>query len=246
VLDKFWTSQTHNPNYTTSLPNGIAIDNAGNVWIAEHYGNKIAEFNPTTKTMIEYTLPCCGAQIAGSLYLALGMNSTVWFTEFYGNNIGELIPANSADPVSVSAGNSSYDLKSTDGNMTIPITISADSNQNINLDISGISGTGNLQNASAVFNPSSLSIGSSHEAVSNLSITTNNLRPGIYYLTISGKSNSTGDIYSTILSLNIESFPSYPSLLIDGAVVGGVLAAVVVSSLVLISRRLTIRRTNRK
>ena len=143
VLDKFWTSQTHNPNYTTSLPNGIAIDNAGNVWIAEHYGNKIAEFNPASKTMIEYPIPCCGAQIAGTLYLALGMNSTVWFTEFYGNNIGELIPANSTDPLSISDGNSTTQLKSSGGNVTIPITISADSNQNINLDISGISGTGN-------------------------------------------------------------------------------------------------------
>ncbi len=247
VLDKFWTSRTHNPNYATSLPNGIAIDNNGDVWIAEHYGNKIAEFNPSTKSMIEYPIPCCGSQIAGTLYLALGENSTVWFTEFDGNNIGELVPANSNESVILSTGNSTSELEASGGNISVPIMISADSNQNIGLDISGISGTGNLQNASAVFNPPSLNFSSSGKAVSNLSISTNGLLPGIYYLTISGKSNLTGDIYSTILSLKVESSPDHPSLLIDAAAIGGALAAVVVSSLVLVSRRRpTSRRANRK
>jgi len=245
-LDKFWTSQTHSPNYTTSLPNGIAIDNAGNIWIAEHYGNKIAEFNPSSKGMIEYPIPCCGSQIAGSLYLTTGANSTVWFTEFYGNNIGELVPESSASFVTLSIGNSTSNLKGIDGNISIPIMISASSNQNIVFDISGISSTGNLQNASAFFNPPSLNLSSSGKDVSELSITTNNLKSGIYYLTVSGKSNLTGNIYSTILLLNVESPSSYPSLLIDAAAIGGVLAVIVVGSLAIISRRPTIRRANRK
>ena len=61
VLDKYWTSRTHNPNYANSLPNGIAVGSNGIVWIAEHYGNKIAEFDPTTRTMTEYPIPCCGS-----------------------------------------------------------------------------------------------------------------------------------------------------------------------------------------
>ena len=247
VLDKFWTSRTHNPNYTTSLPNGIAIDSAGNIWIAEHYGNKIAEFNPATKSMIEYPIPCCGSQIAGSLYLALGANSTVWFTEFYGNNIGELVPTNSTAPVALSLGNSTSEVEASRGNISIPIMVTADSNQNILFDISGISGTGNLQNASATFNPPSLNLGSSGKGVSELSITTKNLLPGIYYLTVSGKSNLTGNIYSTILALQIESSPSYSSLLIDAAVLGGIFAAIVVSSLAIVSRRRPdARRANHK
>ena len=237
VLDKYWTSRTHNPNYTTSLPNGIAIDHSGNVWITEHYGNKIAEFDPSTKSMIEYPIPCCGSEIAGSLYLAMGENSSVWFTEFYGNNIGELVPTNSSVSLTVAINNSTT-IKAKGGNVSMPITISSSqTSQKISFDVSGISGTGDLENASASFNPPTLQLRSSGFGSSNLSIRTENLLPGIYYLTISAKSNLTGDIYSTILSLLVQTAPSYSSLLIDAAIIGSIFAVVIVCSMAIIFRR---------
>ncbi|MGI0092156.1 MAG: virginiamycin B lyase family protein, partial [Nitrososphaerales archaeon] len=57
-LDRFWTSQTHQEfGYPVSFPNGLAVDAGGNVWIAEHYGNKVAEFNQGTGKLTEYVVP---------------------------------------------------------------------------------------------------------------------------------------------------------------------------------------------
>ncbi|MGI0080557.1 MAG: virginiamycin B lyase family protein, partial [Nitrososphaerales archaeon] len=49
-LVRYWTSKTNGAfGYSVSFPNGIAVDKEGNVWISEHYGNKIAEFNPNSQ-----------------------------------------------------------------------------------------------------------------------------------------------------------------------------------------------------
>ena len=62
----------------------IAVDSQGVVWVAEHYGNKIAEYNPANHEMVEYDVPCCQSTSAGVYTLTLGKNSTVWFVEIFG------------------------------------------------------------------------------------------------------------------------------------------------------------------
>jgi streptogramin lyase len=236
ILDKYWTSQTHNPNFTNSLPNGIAIDRSGVVWIAEHYGNKIAEFDPGSRTMIEYPIPCCGSQLAGSLYLALGGNSTVWFTEFYGNRVGELLPVNSSS-LSVSLDNLSVSTNGNNGNVTVPILVSTsngDRNQNVTFDISGLTDSGQFTNASASFSPSRVSLGPNGSGRDELVIKTRGLSPGDYYLTVSASSSLSGDIYSAILSMAVTEPPNFTSLLTDALLVGVVLAVITVGSLALI------------
>ncbi len=240
VLDKYWTSRTHNPNYANSLPNGIAVGSNGIVWIAEHYGNKIAEFDPTTRTMTEYPIPCCGSQLAGTLYLALGQNSSVWFTELYGNNIGELVPAESNGSFYISPENTTIALTGKGGNASIPIHVSSDlSNQpqSVSFDISGVTESGLISNASVYYSPPEIALTSNGSGTSELNFRTENLSPGNYYLTASGRSSLTGDIYSTIISLVITDLPNYPSLLTDGVILGVVLAFATVGSLVVILRR---------
>jgi streptogramin lyase len=242
TLTKYWTSQTHNQNYETSLPNGIAVDPRGFVWIAEHYGNRIAEFDPDSLEMVEYPIPCCpGGQIAGSLYLALGKNSTVWFTEFYGNALGELVPSDRPYGLSVTpstpvvnsssdGGNSSARLfiRSYSSNVTLPLSF----------DVSGISSTGVLENSEAVFSPGSIELAPLSVGSTSLRISTLGLGPGVYYLTVSAKVNSTGIIYSTMLKLIVvPSGLSYArSLLLAAAIVGVAASAIVVGSLALVYR----------
>jgi streptogramin lyase len=246
-LDKYWTSQTHSNEFATSLPNGIVIDNEGNIWIAEHYGNRILEFNPSSDQMVEYPIPCCGSQIAGSLYLTLGRNGVVWFSEFFGNEIGELDPTSATQPIQLILSNNNAQI-STNGELVIPIEVlvtSANANgATVSFDTSGISGTGLLENATAGFSPSALqSVQGANDV--NLTMTTSNLNPGTYYITVSAKLSTTGAIYSAILKLTVPSNDSR-TLLFFAALVGVVASLAVVGTLMVISRQRTRIRGRRR
>jgi streptogramin lyase len=238
-LDKYWTSQTYNPEYATTLPNGIAIDAEGHIWIAEHYGNRITEFDPSSGQMVEYPIPCCGSQIAGSLYLALGQNGTVWFSEFFGNAIGELKPTGLSRPVQLLLSNNNEKISS-NGELVVPIEVSLNSSnsggESMSFNVSGISGTGRLENATASFSPPFLQNTHRTSEGVNLTIVTSNLNPGTYYLTVGAKLSTTGVIYSTILKVTVPSNDSR-MLLIYAGIVGVVASVVVVGSLISFSRR---------
>jgi len=48
----YWTSPSN--NFPNTLPSEIVSDKKGNIYFAEHGGNRIAKFSPDTKTMTEY------------------------------------------------------------------------------------------------------------------------------------------------------------------------------------------------
>lgn len=244
-LTKYWTSQTYSSSYSTSLPNGIAVDSAGHVWIAEHYGNRIAEFDPSSDQMIEYPIPCCGNQIAGALYLSLGLNGTIWFTEFYGNSIGELIPQNEPQPISLVPLNATSTITS-NGNVEIPISVvSHNTNStpgNITLLVSGISGSGRMENATVTFDPPVLALNNQGNTTTRFGLTAKGLQPGTYYLTVGGKLSSTGVIYSTIVKLKVSSANQSQTLLLEGAAIGTAASIAVVATLIVISRRPKVRK----
>jgi streptogramin lyase len=250
-LVKYWTSQTHNPNYIDSLPNGIALDNSGNVWIAEHYGNKIAEFNPTTQNLVEYPIPCCSTIIAGTLYLAIAPNGGVWFSEFFGNAIGE-VKSNPQTPLPVdfgfSSGSSLYNMTS-NGNVTVPLKLSynGSGSARFNFDISGLTFTGKIQNLSADFSPSSFNASSRSAQNLNLELVSKNLAPGSHYLTVSARDASDNVTYSIILKLLVtDPAAAFRSLLLEGAIIGIVASVVIIGSMVIYFRsRKVIRRKRR-
>ena len=240
TLIKYWTSQTHNAGYTTSLPNGVAVDNQGYVWIAEHYGNKIAEFNPSTEQLIEYPIPCLQQGIAGTLYLTLGKNSAVWFSEFIGDAIGEIEQVESGLTLSLDIGMSIASIES-GGNITLPITLtlagSEETSSSIDLDISGISATGFLQNLVARFNPSKLTLSHSDAGNSSLMLKANGIGPGIYYLTVNAKLSLTGAIYSTILKLTVQSNSDFRTPPFGGVIIVVASIAVIGSLFLILQKR---------
>jgi streptogramin lyase len=226
-LDRYWTSQTYDEyGFSVSFPNGIEIDSQGNVWIAEHYGNKIGQFSPKTGQLVEYPIP---GHYGGPYDLALGPNGTVWFVEISGGAIGELKPVSPpTQSLSVDLSNSIVSINRTTS-VAIPFVMTASGEiTGASMNVSGISGTGILTDSRAVISQSNISFSSSsssnHTANDTLTFTTNSLKPGIYDLTISATVLPSGVIYSTVLKVvvsnagNIASKSTYLYYLIVGII----------------------------
>lgn len=78
-----------------SSPVGIALDRRGNVWLGDHGGNWIVEFNPTTGVTVKYPThfpPESIYPISLVNDLLVDSRGFVWFTEHTGNSIGYYDP----------------------------------------------------------------------------------------------------------------------------------------------------------
>ena len=253
-LDRYWTSKTYGDyGYPYSFPNGLSIAANGVVWMAEHYGNKVAEFDPSTDRLVEYAVPCCGTIASGLYTLTLGENGTVWFVEIFGNAIGELRPVSSPQSFDIGVKNSVVSVGSSrpaKGNVSVAIQYSGfPDNQpgQVKLDISGISTTGALIGATAQFSQSTFNLSGSGTVSTNLSLEIQSLKPGIYDFTVSAIVPSTNTTYSTILKVDASS-SKYVQPLVYAAIVGAVasIAAVVVVAFWLKKRKKVVRFRSRR
>jgi virginiamycin B lyase len=83
----YWTAPSK--NFPNTLPSEIVSDKKGNIYFAEHGGNRIAKFSTDTKTMTEYEIPT--GPLAKTVFISLSHDNTkVWFTEWASNKIGYL------------------------------------------------------------------------------------------------------------------------------------------------------------
>jgi streptogramin lyase len=240
-LVRYWTSQTYDKyGYSVSFPNGIAIDPEGNIWIGEHYGNKIAEFSPATDQLEEYPIPCCPNDAGGPYSIALGPNGTVWFVEISGAAIGELRPVQ-PEPVgqsyfAITLPHSEVTMDSS-SSLSIPLELSPPGRiSDASLNVSGISDTGVLINASASFEHSIVSFPSQKQVNDTLTLTTEGLHSGVYYLTVSA-TVPDGQIYSTILKVTVTQEGGLNRDAIYVGIIAVVLSVCVVGSLYALSKR---------
>jgi virginiamycin B lyase len=84
------------PAQLVSSPVGIAIAEDGNVWVADHGGNWIVEFNPSSKEVIRYPTHFPPEHVYGISIpngLLIDSQGRVWFSEHGGNSIGYLDPS---------------------------------------------------------------------------------------------------------------------------------------------------------
>ena len=157
-------------DFSYTLPYWIRIDVKGNLWFNEHIGNKIAKFNPTNGTLVEYWIPTqnsmwapcapnessCG--ISNTLQFSIGKNNQVWFSEWTENKLGML---NSSKPLSFVVDSSSKEFHIKRGEtIEIPLVVSA--NQQVDLKMiasSTFTNTGNFGNSSFSFSQDSFSMG---------------------------------------------------------------------------------------
>ena len=83
----YWTSPSK--SFPNTLPSQIVSDKEGNIYFAEHGGNRIAKFSTYTKTMTEYEIPT--GPLATTVFISLSNDNTkIWFTEWASNKIGYL------------------------------------------------------------------------------------------------------------------------------------------------------------
>jgi virginiamycin B lyase len=81
----YWTAPSK--NFPNTLPSEIVSDKKGNIYFAEHGGNRIAKFSTDTQTMTEYEIPT--GPLATTVFISLSHDNTkVWFTEWASNKIG--------------------------------------------------------------------------------------------------------------------------------------------------------------
>lgn len=83
----YWTSPSK--SFPNTLPSEIVSYKEGNIYFAEHGGNRIAKFSTDTKTMTEYDIPT--GPLATTVFISLSNDNTkIWFTEWASNKIGYL------------------------------------------------------------------------------------------------------------------------------------------------------------
>lgn len=212
---------------------------------------KVAEFNPTTRTIKEYAVPCCSnvpyqSPGAGIYWLTLGKGGAVWFVEIYGHRIGELKPTNSTQNVNINVQNSVISVVGKpNASVRVPIRIEYSGipprNQSeMKLAMSGTSYNGTLVGASAQFSPEAFNVSGFGTVSSNLTLRDESLRQGIYDLTISANLTTSNVVYSQVIELNAQ--PSQTSYLIMyAAIIVATVSAIVILTL---SRRS--QRTQRR
>ncbi len=83
----YWTSPSQ--ALPMALPSQVVSDKAGNVFFAEHGGNKIGKISSDNGMMTEFDIPT--GPLATSVFLSVSENEErVWFTEWESNKIGYL------------------------------------------------------------------------------------------------------------------------------------------------------------
>ena len=83
----YWTSPSQ--AYPASLPSQISADKVGNVYFAQHGGNKISKISADSGLMTEFDIPT--GPLATVVYIAVAPDAAkVWFTEWTSNRIGYL------------------------------------------------------------------------------------------------------------------------------------------------------------
>lgn len=83
----YWTSPSQ--PYPVTLPSQLVDDKSGNIYIAEHGGNRIAKINVNSGIMTEYEIPT--GPLSTTLFVAISNDGKkVWFTEWASNKIAYL------------------------------------------------------------------------------------------------------------------------------------------------------------
>ncbi|MDG6998621.1 MAG: SMP-30/gluconolactonase/LRE family protein [Nitrososphaerota archaeon] len=186
----FRTISTSVPPLETSLPYFIEATENGDVWFNEHYGNAMALFEPSNNTLIEYYDPTklsWTGNISGMLTMGLSDSGVSWFTEFFAGKVGTV---NTSAPLPVDLNILNYSTVS-----ETPISVANNSEISLRLSIRSQSSTpfvlegtsGNLTGNFAYSFAPPAGVGNTS---SILTIHNNGSHPGVYFLTISVRTNN--------------------------------------------------------
>jgi virginiamycin B lyase len=87
----------YTPPVSLQDPVGIVLDKNGNVWVSEHRGSSVVEFDPTNSTWKKYVTSPPPSQyqvtISAVATLAIDSQGNFWFIEHFSNKVGVLDPS---------------------------------------------------------------------------------------------------------------------------------------------------------
>src|SRR5260370_1882439 len=92
-----YCSEPYNPDCPVGLPNAISLDSNGMIWFSEHFAGRVAKYDPSTGSLIEYFVPA--TTIPYVWWMWPGPGNLVWFTAF---GLGEIGYVNANLPVLIS------------------------------------------------------------------------------------------------------------------------------------------------
>jgi virginiamycin B lyase len=205
----YWIKSDSN----TIAGNNVGGTNQSTVWFNEHIGNKIANFQPASGTLIEYWIPTqnklwgschnandlqCG--IANALQFAVGKingDEEVWFTEWTENKIGKIL-TEKVLPFSVNVSSPHFSVKRGEStniqlDITPNLTNRSENNTTLHLLSSGsFSPSGTLVNATGLFSQQTIDLGKNEgtNKVSFIFTPENNLQPGDYTLMLGAETET--------------------------------------------------------
>jgi virginiamycin B lyase len=193
------------------IEKGSGNDN-GSLWFNEHEGNKIARFDLSNNTLIEYWIPTqnklwgncpansktCG--IANALQFSAGTNGRTWFTEWSENKIGSLtdykhlpFEVSIAPPQQLTVkGGQTVEIKLNVSSTATTTHSQSRSNSNIVMVSSGtFTPGGGLGNSTGTFSQESFPIVdlTPTKQVSFIFTPASNLKPGQYTLMLGAQSS---------------------------------------------------------
>lgn len=150
-------------NFGTTLPYWIKMDSTGNVWFNEHVGNKIARFNTTDMTLIEYRIATQNKLwppgISNAVQFSIGKNNQIWFSEWTENKLG-MLNGSKALPFVVDTSATEYTAKKGE-TIQIPLVVSANEQANLRMIASStFTKTGSFGNSTFSFSQESFSMNS--------------------------------------------------------------------------------------
>jgi virginiamycin B lyase len=182
------------PSNAYTLPYWLATGKDGSIWFNEHFGNKIARFDPDKLILTEYWIPTqnknwvkcppsaatCG--IANALQFGLGPDDQAWFSEWTENKIGKLetskqvpIVVSGPDEITVAKGDSAE----------IKVTIRATGNFSGKMMASGtFTPNGMLGNSTGIFSEDSVSMSGGSKQLSLTFTPDENLAAGQYVVMV--------------------------------------------------------------
>jgi virginiamycin B lyase len=202
-----------------TLPYWIEKASDGSLWFNEHTGNKIAKFDPTNNTLVEYWIPtqnklfgvcqsnssnqACG--IANALQFSVGQNNNskqVWFTEWTEDKIGN-VNAQKQFPFTVSTPTKELTIKKGSSVEVKLNVVATSSNLRINMIAAGtFTPTGDFGNSTGSFSQESFSLNTGNsKQVSFIFTPSADLKSGGYVLMIGAENNAVS--YLKAVKINI-------------------------------------------
>ncbi len=202
IYSSLWTS----PNilYPQTLPGQIDTDEFGNVYFAQHGGNKISKIDKSG-IITEYDVPT--GPLSTVVYLDASKDGKVWFTEVLANKIGYL-DTNIFIPFDIQVDKEKIDFTEKETSKQVKVTVNNLENSNgmvsldnIHISLIGMTDSG-LNGVSFTATPSIIDLNQENQIESTLDVSVDkNAKSGTYQAMIQVSATEQIDKTMTISKL---------------------------------------------